>query len=157
MTRRQAARVRLIRSKRSYSTKELAAVLQVTSSTVLRWRKQGLEPIDPEAHVFLFLGQIAKDFLQKMLAKRKHPLKPDEFFCPRCRCPRLPKLQSVEISFTGQSMGHGKELVLRRGICTECGSRMVRITTRDVGESVQTADSDTAKGQIISVSPSPCE
>ena len=157
MTRRQAARVRLIRSKRSYATRELAEVLRVTPSTVLRWQKQGLEPIDREAHVFLFLGQTAKEFLRHKLARRKHPLKPDESFCPRCRRPRLPESQSVEFTFTGKKIGLGKELVLRRGICTKCGSRMVRITTRRASQCVPMADGNTAKGQIISASASPCE
>jgi hypothetical protein len=157
MTKRQATRVRLIRSNRSYTTRELADQLLVTPTTVLRWQKQGLEPIDREAHKFLFLGRTAKAFLRNTLRRQKHPLKPNEFYCPRCRCPRLPKPQSLRMEATGKKMGRHNELVLRRGTCIQCGSQMVRLATRSTGKGSQGTSPHANTEQIVWTLPSTCE
>lgn len=126
MTRKQCARIRYLRAKRSYSTKELAQVLRVHPRTVQEWHKYGLQSIAEKCFPLLFIGRTVKDFLNARRSKRKCKLAPDECFCPRCRRPRLSKMQPFKIEPTGRHLGSGQELVLLRGICIVCDCPMVK-------------------------------
>lgn len=149
MTRKQFARIRYLRAKRSYSTKELAQVLRVHPRTVQRWHRNGLKPLE-ECWPLLFVGQIVKDFLNSGRARNKCRLKDEECYCPRCRCPRLSKLQPLLVESTGRYLGSGRESVLLRGICVECDSPMVKFGVG--GDPILTdsdIDADRADEQIM--------
>lgn len=126
MTRKQFARIRCLRAKRSYSTKELAQVLHVHPRTVQEWHKHGLLPLAEKCFPLLFIGQTVRDFLISRRSKRKCKLAPDECYCPKCRRPRLSKMQPFAIEPTGRHLGSGQELVLLRGVCVACSCPMVK-------------------------------
>lgn len=129
MTRKQAARIRFIRARRSYSIKELGGLLGVHSRTVQLWHREGLSSIDDRSHPLLFLGAVAKDFLRVKIRKRRVKLGPNEFFCPRCRRAAQSIPGKINVISTGKRMGKNKELVYWRGECERCGCMLVRFAT----------------------------
>ena len=129
MTRRQIARIRFIRQRRAYTVRELALLLGVHTRTVHQWHTDGLVAIE-DSHPLLFLGRAAKDFLKARLAMRRQKLQQDQFFCMRCRRPRLSLPEKSESRPTGKRIGRGKELILLYGECSECGCKMVRFASR---------------------------
>lgn len=126
MTRKQFARIRYLRAKRSYSTKELAHVLWVHPRTIQNWHRHGLQPLAEKCWPLLFIGQTVRDFLNYRRSQHKCKLAADECFCPRCRCARLSKLQPLSVETTGRYLGSGRESILLRGICVECDCSMVK-------------------------------
>jgi hypothetical protein len=126
MTKRQFARIRFLRARRSYNTRELAVLLGVHLNTVLIWHKEGLQTIDEESCPLLFVGQVVRKFLNARRSKRKYKLSVDECYCAHCRCPRLPKVQPLRSERTGRKLGNGRELVFLRGECSECGCKMIK-------------------------------
>lgn len=82
-----AKRIRLIKSYRLYSTKELSLELGVHFRTIQEWQKKGMKSIDPDCKPFLFRGIDAKSFLSKRRNVRKQTLESDEFYCTKCRRP----------------------------------------------------------------------
>jgi len=134
MTKRQSARIRFIRRRRTYRVGELAGLLGVHLQTVHQWRKDGLEVLEG-SRPFLIPGGVAKEFLKSRVSRRKKTLAPDEFFCMSCRLPRRSILECQTIEPTGRKIGHGKELVLRRGRCEHCDCGLVRFAVRPVPES----------------------
>ena len=70
----------LARLRRSYTFAEIAEVYAVHRRTVQVWRKQGLNVIDDKSKPFLVIGADVRSFLKEKQRRRKHPLKPGEFF-----------------------------------------------------------------------------
>jgi DNA-binding XRE family transcriptional regulator len=134
MTKRQVARIRYIRQRRTYSVKELSDLLGVHRRTVHQWHSEGLAALE-ESHPLLFQGQVARDFLKSRSGRRKKRLGPGEFFCMRCRQPRESSPENQSSKPTGRGIGHCKELVLLYGHCCVCGCRMVRFATQQIQNS----------------------
>ena len=131
MTKRQVARVRFIRQRRTYTVRELAELVGVHPRTVHQWHTEGLTALEG-SHPLLFMGSTARGFLRARVAGRKHKLGPGEFYCMRCKQPRLSHRDSLNPRPSGKRIGKGKELVLLYGSCRVCGCRMVRFTFRPV-------------------------
>lgn len=123
--------LRLIRLRRTYTISELAKLLGVHARTVQSWHKQGLKPINPDEGRHLFMGSMVREFLRNRQAKRKHPLKEDEFYCPRCHQARQSKLDKIQIVFTKKKMGKHDMQVIIKDQCAVCECGLNRFSTEN--------------------------
>ena len=78
---------RLIKATAAYSPRELADVYRLHKNAVLRWKKDGLKPID-ESRKYLFRGNEIIRFLPARQKSRKRKCTQTEFYCFKCRVPR---------------------------------------------------------------------
>lgn len=130
MRKKRTYNVRLIRARRCYTMSEISLLLNVHVRTVQAWHKRGMAPIDPDDRPLLFQGVEIKRFLLNKQKKRKHKLKENEFFCPRCKVPRASLPKGVKIEDTNRRIGRNDVLVLIRGICYTCQCKLNRFSTR---------------------------
>jgi hypothetical protein len=108
-----------VKCNRSYTTSELADLLDVHKNTVRHWMRVGLIPID-DGRPMLFHGNTVRDYLIRRNAGRKRPCPPGTFYCFRCREPRKPALGMVE--YVESKSGNGN----LRALCEACGTVMHR-------------------------------
>ena len=109
---------RRVKGHETYTAPELARAAKVKISTVRRWKKLGLAPID-DHRPHLFLGHTVRDFWAGRKASRIE-LKPGELFCVACRGPRLPRDGLIWIEpYSATSINFV-------GICPTSGHRMRR-------------------------------
>ena len=118
-------RIRLIKSHRLYSSKELAKELGVHQRTVQQWQKQGMKPVDSECKPFLFRGENSKFFLSNRRKDRKQKLGDGEFYCTKCRRP----VKSITKNISWNKLG--SERLIVRGICEKCGTSLNRFSSKD--------------------------
>ena len=118
-----------IKNRRSYTLAEISEKLNVHVRTVQSWRKGGLKVIDTTAKPFLILGEDLKFFLNGCAQRRKHPLKPEEFFCPHCHLPRKSLVEKISLEHTGRTLGQKYKQVVLRGVCAVCGCGMIRFSS----------------------------
>jgi hypothetical protein len=100
--RKRTYNVRLIKATWSYSVQEIAALYGLHKGAVLRWMKGGLQPIDRQ-RPFLIRGDELARFLAARQARRKRKCASNEFFCFKCRQPRLAHLDQVQFTSEGLS------------------------------------------------------
>lgn len=131
MNRKRTYNIRLIHSRRSYSTSELADLFGIHVRTIQSWRKQGLEPINPDESRYLFMGNTVKEFIREKQASRKSALKEDEFYCPRCRQPRKSLPEHIEINITDKQIGKSNFHVQIKGVCEKCQCKLNRFATKN--------------------------
>ncbi len=110
---------RRIRTMRTYSVPEVAALLEVHVHTVRRWLKNGLASIDGR-NPTLIHGAELRTYLDVRAKGRKHKCGPDEMYCLSCRAPRLPILGSVHIADLNENT------VRLVGACCTCGGKICR-------------------------------
>jgi hypothetical protein len=128
----------LVRLRRSYTFAEIAEVYAVHRRTVHAWRKQGLNVIDDKSKPFLIIGADVRSFLKERRRRRKHPLKPGEFFCPRCGIPRKSLQNRISVEITNKRLGRYRQAIIR-GICEVCRCRLFRFSSdRKVQELTKT-------------------
>lgn len=128
----------LVRLRRSYTFAEIAEVYAVHRRTVQLWRKQGLNVIDDKSKPFLIIGADVRSFLKERRLKRKHPLKPGEFFCPRCKIPRKSLQDRISVEITNKRLGRYRQAIIR-GECEVCQCRLFRFSSdRKVQELMKT-------------------
>lgn len=125
-SRRNRNRLRL---HRSYTTTELAEVLEVHRRTVQGWRKGGLSPIDENDRPMLFLGSTVRLFLKARQSSKKCPLLPHEVYCLRCSTGVAPEPDSVEVHVTERQVGKDAVAITIRGRCSRCRSKVVRFAS----------------------------
>jgi hypothetical protein len=118
-----------IRANHSYTLAELADVSRVHHRTTQLWRKEGLPVLDDKAKPLLVMGYDAIKFLKERIRKRRHPLGPDEFYCPKCRCARSGRAGSVKIELTGRKLGRDAKQVIIRGRCILCDCQMILLSS----------------------------
>lgn len=81
-------RTRSIKSNKTYEVKELAEAAGVTTATVRRWLKVGMDKLDGSRPT-LIMGFQALDFLDARKAKARKPSgHVGEFYCMRCKTQR---------------------------------------------------------------------
>jgi hypothetical protein len=110
---------RRVKTHRSYTVEEAAAVLDVHKNTVFQWTKSGLSTCDNKRPK-LILGRELIAFLQAARTKNKRTCRPGEIYCVRCRAPRFPAGDMADYEPITEKFGN---LV---AICPACGSIMNR-------------------------------
>jgi len=120
--------LRKIKTKKSYSTTELAETLGVHIQTIRSWHKNGLKSIDSSSHYALFIVSDIKQYLQKQMEKRRIKLEAHEFYCFGCR----QKTTSKKITIKPQNrlIGIDKESVILKGICIKCGKTVNKFSIK---------------------------
>jgi hypothetical protein len=110
---------RRLRKHRSYTVAEAAERLGIHQNTVRHHMKRGLPYVETRAGA-LILGEAAQAYFSKRKAGAKSPCPPGAMFCLRCRVPRRPPPELIELI---QIEGRPPNL---RGLCPECGALMHR-------------------------------
>ena len=104
---------RLAKIHRSYKVDEIADLYGTHKNTVLNWIKQGLPTFDNKRPLMI-LGSDLNAFHAKRRVKNKHPCKPNEIYCIRCRTPKEPAGNVAEYQRINETLGN---LV---AICPDC-------------------------------------
>jgi transposase-like protein len=118
----------LAKLRHSYTVSEIAEIYGVHRRTIQIWRKKGLQVLDESSKPFLVLGAEVRRFLQEIDRIRKHPLKPGEFFCLKCRKPRKSLQDRITVEITKKRLGRYKQAILR-GVCEVCNCHMFIFTS----------------------------
>lgn len=110
-----------IKSRKSYNITEMASLLEIDRKTCSRWIKyEGLKVIEENVSS-LIMGSDLIDFIIKMRAKNKIPLKENEFYCLKCHKAVIPKIGSERIVKTGKRIGkENLEQFKKIGNCEVC-------------------------------------
>ncbi|MCA8906590.1 MAG: helix-turn-helix domain-containing protein [Rhodospirillaceae bacterium] len=116
---------RRVKTHRTYTVEEAARVFGVHKNTIRSWLREGLEPLD-QNRPLLIHGATLAAFLKQRSAARKHPCRPDEFYCFRCRAPRLPAFGMVDAIHDGRS---GIDLT---ALCDTCETVMHKRSSRSL-------------------------
>ena len=82
-------RTQSIKANYAYRVDELAEVVGVTVATVRNWIRAGLPLVDKNRPT-LIMGFHALNFLKARKEKSSRPLGLGEFYCFRCKVPRMP-------------------------------------------------------------------
>jgi len=116
---RRTYNTRRIKRDYTYFIAEVAELFGLHRNAVRQWLKSGLLSIDGHRPTLIHGGDLI-DFLDARQASRKQKCAPNEFYCCRCRCPRRPLHNRVEIEIRNQ-----RKLNLS-AVCDECGAGMNR-------------------------------
>jgi hypothetical protein len=111
---------RLIKRDCGYFVSEISDLFRLHPNAVRRWIKSGLRTVDDRRPVLVHGGDLI-DFLDTRQAQRKQKCATDEFYCCRCRRPRRPLFNRVEIKIR-----HETKINLS-GVCASCSARMNRV------------------------------
>ncbi len=111
-----------IKTRNSYTTDEISALLSVHKRTVFIWIKEGLKILGEKRKKVLVMGFDLKDFLKKKNDKRKTKLKPGEIYCLSCR-------KGVRARAGTEKIIREKKSKLKNkiGLCEFCGKEVRRI------------------------------
>ncbi|MBI5403372.1 MAG: helix-turn-helix domain-containing protein [Ignavibacteriae bacterium] len=113
-----------VKSRRSYTLKEIAEIYNLHIRTVQNWIKQGLKIIDMSHSPYLVLGQEVRDFLKAKKRNRKRSLKPGEFYCTRCHEPRRSIPKHISFNKTNKLLGKNEKQIIVIGVCMVCGNKL---------------------------------
>lgn len=106
-----------IRYRHAYSIAELEELLGVHKNTVRQWMRTGLRAMD-DARPTIIHGSELKRFLLNRRSSKKSPCQPHEFYCLKCRAPRVPWGKVVDITI------RSPRLFNLHAICEECDTAM---------------------------------
>ena len=121
--------LRKIKTKRSYTFKEIADLLDVHVRTVQAWHSEGLNPLEGSNNPYLVMGKDLKMYLKLQTEKHKVTLGLNEFYCMRCRKAVIPK--KVYKYIGGIKIGGNKPSVRLSGICPTCSRKVNKFTSND--------------------------
>lgn len=121
--------LRKIKNKKSYTSDELAEVLNIHPQTVRDWKRAGLKPIEENTTPHLFIGMDVKDYLRKLIAKQKVKLGEGEFYCFSCR--KAVKPVTFEVEHRGITIGKTKESLMLKGKCPNCSRTVNRFASSE--------------------------
>ena len=110
---------RLAKKNRSYVVNEVVDLYGAHKNTVLNWIKQGLPTFDNKRPLMI-LGSDLNAFHKKRRVKNKHPCKPNEIYCMKCKTPKEPATGMVEYKPVNEKTGN----II--GICPTCETLMYR-------------------------------
>ena len=119
---------RLITSRRSYTSEEIATLLGISKKTVFLWLKGGLRPLEKNTRPLLVMGEELRRFLAEM--RKRHgspPLKENELFCLKCKRATQAKSGTEVLVPTGKRIGkEAREQFVRRGKSEQSGTKVKR-------------------------------
>lgn len=122
MNRNRRADWRRIKSKCSYTIEEAARTLGQHRNTIRYWIRNGGLPAMKLLRPHLILGADLIAFLKARRQASKRACGPGELFCLRCRLPRKPFAELIELKAVA-----GRAQIV--GICTHCESLMRRFVS----------------------------
>ena len=111
---------RIIKSKKNYSTQEIADLFGVDVSTVHRWYRVGLKKIDGQRPAVVF-GQDLINFHNEKNKKRKKRCDKDELFCCKCKTSQKSKENKITIKI----INNKKVMIV--GKCENCGTKINKV------------------------------
>jgi len=119
---------RLITSRRSYTSEEIATLFGINKKTVFLSLKGGLRPIEKNTRPLLVMGYELRQFLAEVRKRRgSPPLKENEYFCLKCKRATQAKSGTKVVVPTGKRIGkEAREQFVRRGKCERCGTEVNR-------------------------------
>ena len=88
--------LRSIRMSKCYTVQECAGLLAVSVGTIRAWIRSGLPTLESGKPI-LIAGDALKSWITARNAARKQKCQPNEFYCCRCKRPRLAKIGSVNL------------------------------------------------------------
>ena len=119
--------ISLIKTRRAYTPAEIGSLLNIATSTVYRWMKEGLRPIKKNTNPLLIYGSELKRFLSGRRKDRRVQLQPDEFYCIKCREAKRADPSYVQVKKTGKQIGkENRAQVQKTAPCKDCGTTMRR-------------------------------
>ncbi len=120
--------IRLIKSRRSYSIKEMALLFGIDRKTCTRWiANEGLEVIEKNVSPLLVMGEDLMKFIKDKRLAKKITLADDEFYCFRCHKAVKAKTGSSVVIETGRTVGKkGLAQIVATGECEVCGLKLNR-------------------------------
>lgn len=107
---------------RNYTVEEAASLLGVHKNTIRTWIKNGL-PVCDERRPTLILGTQLRGYLQQKRKSRKSKCRIDEMYCMKCRSPRRPAADMVDLLPVSASANR------LTGLCPVCSSLMNRFAS----------------------------
>ena len=126
-------KLKTVKSRRSYSFREIAGICGVHIRTVQMWRKEGLETLVGTQNPYLVMGCSLKSFLSDKRSKRRTKLKDNELYCLVCR----KGVEPLNISAVANgTVGNSKKSVVLKGTCPICRNNVRRFAV--VGGSART-------------------
>lgn len=127
----------LVKSKRSYTIKEIAQIYDLHIRTVQQWLKEGLEPINSLVKPYLIQGEDLRIFLKKRMQKFKRKLDWNEIYCTKCRCPRKSFPDRLTFHISDKKLGkHFKQAIII-GKCENCGRPLIRFSSDRIIEEMK--------------------
>lgn len=122
--------IRKIKTKRSYTFKEIADLLGVHVRTVQSWHLDGLSPLEGSNNPYLVMGGEIKMYLKQKSLKNRVQLDENELYCMGCRKAVVPT--KVYKYVNGIKIGGNKLSVRLSGICPICAKKVNKFTSKDV-------------------------
>lgn len=119
--------IRKIKSKRSYTFKEISTLLGVHVRTVQSWHKAGLMPLDGSNNPYLIMGSEVHRYMKQQILKNKVTLNNNEFYCMGCRTGVVPQVTYKYINAT--KIGGGKPSVTLKGECPFCSRKVNKFSS----------------------------
>lgn len=98
---------------------EAADLLGVHRNTIRNYQRHGLPVLSTRVGV-LIQGEVLRAYLTKRKAAAKAPCPPGTMYCFRCRAPRRPPPELVELTHADRPAAN------LRGLCPDCGTWMHR-------------------------------
>jgi len=133
--------------------KEIADVLKVHVRTVQNWHKSGLKPIDENSCPLLFLGSTVREYLKAKQKSTKNKLNENEIYCVKCKVGVIPKSDTIAIINTNKKVGKNALLLIIKGICPECSTKIGRFTsTNSISETPWNVKFQQGNERLIDIS-----
>jgi hypothetical protein len=108
-----------VRTGITYDVAEIAKLFAIHRNTVRNWLRQGLKTID-DRRPQLIHGTALRAFLGQQHSARKSACGPGEFFCFKCRAPRAPFAQMIDVA------PHTAKVSKLTALCSVCETQMHR-------------------------------
>lgn len=111
---------RRIKREYSYTLQEIAKLYGIHKNAVRQWIKRGLQKIDKQKPLLIH-GSALFSFLKAQQKKRKSTLNANEFYCLKCRVPRVAYENAVDIVIRNNTQ------LSIQGLCSECETPLRRV------------------------------
>ena len=122
--RKRSYNTRLIKRDYPYFVSEIADLFHLHPNAIRRWIKQELVTVDDRKPVLVHGGDLI-DFLDMRQAQRKQKCAVDELYCFRCRRPKHPRFNRIEVKMRSETR------LNLSGVCDTCGAIMNRAGSVD--------------------------